>query len=294
MVLKSTTFSQLHDGLNDKAKALGLEVQTIGKVTYEVASEAVSYPLIKLVLGPESARVLLIDAGIHGEEIAGPLSLLEYLEEIVAYAKERGVGLIIYPCINPSAFDAKNRYNRKGEMVENDFLRYVRDHALIGDLRKSADHDSWVWSSDPLLNLQLSEEMRLFHQEFKRLPLKSVLGHVDLHQDYYREDVASYFYVFGTGEEYAQLAKESDRLVPLLRGTPINSGYKKCPPEEMPHTDEHGLVRRHDGSIADLFHRLGVPYVVTVETTGKTEFEAAMRVNVLWIKGFIDLIARRK
>ena len=294
MVLKSTTFSQLHDGLAEKAKALGLEVQSIGKVTHEVASEAVSYPLIKLVLGPESARELLIDAGVHGEEIAGPLSLLEHFEEIVAYAKEKGVGLIIYPCVNPSAFDAKNRYNRKGEMVENDFLRYVREHAIVSDLRKSSDHDTWVWSSDPQLNVSLSEEMKLFHQEFRKLPLKSVLGHVDLHQDYYREDVASYFYVFGKGEEYVSLAKESDKLVPLLRSTPINSGYKKCPPEEMPHTDQHGLVRRHDGSIADLFHRLGVPYVVTIETTGKTEFEAAMRVNVLWIKGFIDLISQHK
>lgn len=290
MVLKSTTFIQLHDGLVEKAKAQGVEVHTIGRVTYD----EVAYPLLKLVLGPESARILLIDASIHGEEIAGPLSLLEHFDEIVTYAKEKNVGLIIYPCVNPSAFDAKNRYNKKGEMVENDFLRYVKEHAIIGDLRKGTAHDTWVWSSDPMLNIQLSEEMKLFHQEFKKLPHKSILGIVDLHQDYYREDVASYFYVYGTGEEYVPLTKESEKIVPLLTKTAINSGYKKCPPEEMPMSDQHGLVRRHDGSIADLFYRLGVPYAITVETTGKTEFEVAMRVNVLWIKSFIDLVAQHK
>src|SRR5580698_9486524 len=70
------------------------------------------------------ARTVLITAGFHGDEKAGPLTLLEHAAEIVGYAAARGVGLLIYPCINPSGFEAHIRYNLSGERPNNDFLRY--------------------------------------------------------------------------------------------------------------------------------------------------------------------------
>ena len=38
--------------------------------------------------------------------------------------RARDVGLRIYPCINPSGFEAHTRYNLSGERPNNDFLRY--------------------------------------------------------------------------------------------------------------------------------------------------------------------------
>jgi len=61
------------------------------------------------------ARTVLITAGFHGDEKAGPLTLLEHIAEIVDYAAARGVGLLVYPCINPSGFEVGSRYNRSGE-----------------------------------------------------------------------------------------------------------------------------------------------------------------------------------
>src|SRR2546430_1966949 len=69
-------------------------------------------------------RSLVITAGFHGDETAGPLTLLEHLPEIVAHARRRDVGLRIYPCLNPSGFTDGTRYNRSQESPNNDFIRY--------------------------------------------------------------------------------------------------------------------------------------------------------------------------
>ena len=37
---------------------------------------------------------------------------------------ERDIALAIYPCVNPSGFEAHTRYNVTGEHPNNDFLRY--------------------------------------------------------------------------------------------------------------------------------------------------------------------------
>src|SRR5690242_3816345 len=78
-----------------------------------VVEGGVEYPLFRLTLPGE--RWLVITSGFHGEEPAGPLTLCHYFEAIAAYARERGVGLRVYPCINPSGFEDGTRYNRSGE-----------------------------------------------------------------------------------------------------------------------------------------------------------------------------------
>ena len=47
-------------------------------------------------------KVILITAGIHGEEVAGPLSLLTYMDKIVDLIHTNGYKTIIYPLNNPS------------------------------------------------------------------------------------------------------------------------------------------------------------------------------------------------
>ena len=81
-------------------------------------------------------RSAIITAGFHGDEKAGPLTLLDHVAEIVAYAVERDVALHIYPCINPSGFEAHTRYNLSGERPNNDFLRYETEpDSWRGELR---------------------------------------------------------------------------------------------------------------------------------------------------------------
>jgi hypothetical protein len=91
--------------------------------TYSTVVEAGrEFPLLGLRL--PGRHTVLLTAGFHGDEKAGPLTLLDHTRQIVAYAVERGVGLHMYPCINPSGFEAHTRYNLSGERPNNDFLRY--------------------------------------------------------------------------------------------------------------------------------------------------------------------------
>ncbi|MBS3165249.1 DUF2817 domain-containing protein [Candidatus Woesearchaeota archaeon] len=280
-------YDELHGRLIARARKLGMPVHTYGVIRYP----KVAYPLIRIG-NLRAASLIVVEAGLHGEERAGPLSVLVHLREMQLHAEKRGMSLVVYPCVNPSGFDSGTRYNAMDEDCNNDFMRYVRDNVLVSDLRNSTRFDSWVWSSDPMLNLGLPAETKLLHKDFRKLPFSRILGMADLHQDYFCERKLSYAYIFGSGEEYFPIARRVSRLVPLLKHSPIDSGYKPVPSEETPCTDAYGLVCRHDGGITDLFYRMGTRHCVTVETTGKVPLRTAMRVNLLWTKGIMDLAAK--
>ena len=77
---------------------------------------------------------VVVTAGFHGDEKAGPLTLLAHAADLFAYARARGVGLRLYPCINPSGFVLGTRYNASGEHPNNDLLRYRVGRAWKGEL----------------------------------------------------------------------------------------------------------------------------------------------------------------
>ena len=62
--------------------------------------------------------------------------------------------------------------------------------------------------------------------------------------------------------------------------------------DELNHTNEDGLIESHDGSVTDYFQRRGVPYTAALETTTRTPLAACHEVNLIWIRGFIELAAR--
>src|SRR6185436_1963931 len=88
---------------------------------------------------------VLITAGFHGEEPAGPLTLATHFGKIAAYAKKRRVGLTVFPCINPSGFELGTRYNASDEKPNNDFMRYrLDDGTTVGELYGRHPHfKSW-------------------------------------------------------------------------------------------------------------------------------------------------------
>src|SRR3954447_13566341 len=87
-----------------------------------------------LVAQTPGRRSLVITAGFHGDETAGPLTLLEHLPEIVAHARRREVRLRIYPLLNPSGFTDGTRYNRSQEQPNNDFIRYEIEPGQVRDM----------------------------------------------------------------------------------------------------------------------------------------------------------------
>ena len=177
-----TTATSYCDALEEVAGELVLERHPVthGERTYPLPRLASPAPL-------PGGPLLLLTAGIHGDERAGPLSILEHLEAIARRARERGVGLIVYPLCNPSGFEAGTRYNidgDRGELGNNDFLRYeLPDGRLVGDIGRGRTFSRWRWSSDPDLDARLPAETVLLHALLRREPLERVGAAIDLHQD---------------------------------------------------------------------------------------------------------------
>lgn len=240
-------------------------------------------------------RFMLIRAGIHGDEVSGPLTIVHYFNRIFDYAHKRGVNLIIYPLGNPAGYDARQRYNTddgEGTDFNNDFLRYELENGKwVDDIRRGAKFKRWYLSSDSRLNLKLPAETRLMHHLLRRDPLENIVAALDLHQDTISriDCAAAYHYAFGDLSVYGRIVEAIDKIVPVLAHKMISAGQNSGM-----RTDREGFIVRHDGTLGDLLYRLGVAYPVTAETTGKTPVDTACRVNWLWIKGLIDLVAKKR
>jgi hypothetical protein len=76
--------------------------------------------------------------------------------------------------------------------------------------------------------------------------------------------------------------------MPVLRSCIVDSGHE---PGTDVCADEEGFIIAHDGSITDRCHRAGVPYTAAIETTTETPAALADEINLIWIRGFIDLAA---
>jgi Succinylglutamate desuccinylase / Aspartoacylase family len=238
-----------------------------------------SYPLLTATV--PGRRSVLITGGFHGDEKAGPLTLLQHAPEIVAYARARDIGLRIYPCINPSGFEAHTRYNLSGERPNNDFLEYeVEPGRWKGELSTGERYLRWSPSRPP------AKETAALRASLARLAMPN--ASLDLHQDNFIHGALCYFYVFGDRDAYRPLLARSGAKVPILRDTVVDSGHE---PGTDVMADADGAIECHDGSITDHYHRAGVPYVAAVETTTETPAETADEINLIWIYGFIDLVA---
>jgi len=74
-----------------------------------------------------------LSTGIHGDEPAGPLALVELLE---ATAWPSGVNLIACPCLNPTGFPNNTRENRTGTDLNRDYR-----HIESGEVQA---HTAWI------------------------------------------------------------------------------------------------------------------------------------------------------
>jgi hypothetical protein len=247
-----------------------------------VVEDGREFPLV--ALRSPGPRTVLVTAGFHGDEKAGPLTLLEHTAEIVRYAAERDVGLAIYPCVNPSGFEAHVRYNVSGERPNNDFLRYELSPGVWrGELRDGEGFSRIAPAVDGL-----PKETAALARELDRTPLPAAA--LDLHQDNFIHGALFYAYVFGDFATYRPLMARSGSLVPVLRSSIVDSGHE---PGSDVRADAEGFIVCHDGSITDRFHRAGVPLTAAIETTTETPAPLADEINLIWIRGFIDQCAGR-
>jgi len=262
-------------------------------------------------IGPND-RVLFVAAGVHGDEVSGPLTLLRHCGEFFERAHAAGLKVVMYPLRNPSGFEAGVRYNidgDNGDVGNNDFLRYLLpDGRVVDDLAGSDAFASWEWSSEARFGTHLATETALMHELMQKDPLSQVVACIDLHQDLITQNApaAAYQYAFGDFSRYTPIIERIRTIVPVLAETPIGAGYHvaidkqgavtgdESGTEAAMMTDKEGFIARHDGSLVDLLWRLGAVHAVTPETTGATSLDDAIAVNMAWIEGLIELCALRR
>ena len=78
------------------------------------------YGLRRLTSDPRLA--IYISTGIHGDEPAGPLTMLELIQ---ANDWPSGVNLFVCPCLNPTGFQKNTRENQDGVDLNRDY-RYIK------------------------------------------------------------------------------------------------------------------------------------------------------------------------
>jgi hypothetical protein len=235
------------------------------------------YPLLYAEV--PGARTVTITAGFHGDEVAGPLTLLEHLPAIVEHARARGVGLRIYPCLNPSGFTDATRYNRSAEAPNNDFLRYeVAPGKWAGELAAGQEFTRLD------LHREGPKETRALLADLERASAPHAA--LDLHQDPWLPGAFAYAYTFGPRAPYLPLVAACDPVVSVARDVLVDD-------EDGVRSDADGLIELHDGSVTDYFFRRGVPFTAALETTTQTPLDKSHEVNLIWIRGFIDLAAGR-
>lgn len=233
------------------------------------------YPLYCLEAVAPGQPVLVVTAGFHGEEPGGPLTLARRFDEVAAHAKARGVGLRVYPCLNPSGFEAGHRYNASGERPNNDFLRYV---SPTGELREE------VAAGEPFASWHTYDggpkETRALRADLLRF--EAPRAALDLHQDAWVKRPCMYAYYFTERERHVAVFKRCARFAKVGVNVAVHDASR---------TDAAGLIIHYDGSVSDWFFRRGARHVAVLETSTRLTQDACDGINLEWVRSYVDFAA---
>lgn len=100
----------------------GMDKLIVGQVQYG----AKNYPIYALVTVPkklgDNRKDVLLSAGVHGDEPAGVFATLEFLEKHAAEYKDR-FRFFVFPCVNPSGFEADQLESSGGQNINRSFKK---------------------------------------------------------------------------------------------------------------------------------------------------------------------------
>ena len=83
-------------------------------ITYEKFEKVgLSYPIYRLDLFPNREKSICLVSGVHGYEVAGPLTILKLLKTHF-FTQWQNTSISIFPILNPSSYDLKQRYDDDG------------------------------------------------------------------------------------------------------------------------------------------------------------------------------------
>lgn len=208
---------------------------------------------------------ILIAGGFHGEEKAGPMAILRWLETKVIPTK---IDISFLPVVNPVGFHLGQRYNNQKEKSNCGFC-----HPEIGDAPST-------------------EGQILIHNEhiLKRLARD---GFLDLHED--STETSYYLYSYEHGETPSDFAKSirdvEGRFFEKYGGKVVTDGSSvMLNGQTEPARVSEGIVfNLCDGSYEDFRMHAGVKHSICTETPGKMRISKRVNANMAIIDKFIEL-----
>lgn len=224
---------------------------------------------------------VVIVCGQHGEEQASPMLIARHGAELFAAARAAGVGLRVYPCINPEGFAAGTRRDRDGNTAANAFLEYMVREEWRGEL-----HPGQRFEAMRRPKMQAPETAAFYEDLVAWSNGRNVLAVLDLHQDAILKRGQAFAYTFGRTGDIARVLSQS--AMPLRERALENGSWS----DVSVATDVAGLVDGfHDGSVNDWAARVGVPFSVCLEAP-LPDLGDAVEIGRRFVRGMLDLFGQ--
>lgn len=135
-----------------------IEIEIIGYEDFEKIGQ--KYPLYRITVNPMAAKRMCIVAGVQAYEIAGPLSMLEIFSSPHEIFNSQ-ISYRIYPCINPTSFDLRQRMDDDGVDLNELTMQSIRGRKY-GEV-KIFYNDIKDWPMDIFISLHEDVDLKEFY-----------------------------------------------------------------------------------------------------------------------------------
>jgi hypothetical protein len=211
---------------------------------------------------------LLIAAGFHGEEIAGPWAILKWIDQAPDEYFEKA-NLSFLPCVSPVAFNRGARYPRK-EKTNAGFC-----YPAIKDRNGKPEKPS--------------VEGKILLANMDTLGLLAKDGFLSLHEDDSAKEFYIYAYNRGFFDKWFADAMRDEEVLYFSRmkdGTPVNENH-----DPMAVVEDGIIYNHHDGSFEDMLVTKGISVraIVTETPAQGIALEKRVEAGAALISKFIDL-----
>ena len=221
-----------------------LKYKIIGNESFEKINQ--TYPIYKIIINPKIKIKFCIIAGVHGNEIAGPFTILEALNNPQKIFDSR-IRYDIFPLLNPTGFDLKQRYDD-----DNRDLNCLNKKTL-----KSRNY----------------REIQAFNESTKNQRFDALIS---LHEDLSQTKFYAYIFEKDKNPLYRKIISSTEKKINIWKTKNIYENF----------SDKKGLViNAHDRAIEDRLYCQGRAKIsLTTETPGKLTLKKRIKINLDNIK----------
>ena len=155
---------------------------------------------------------------------------------------------------------------------------------------------TWLKKDGPFVSFKIvdsgAKEVRLLKKDVLQYTSPVPIGVLDIHQQKDNLETGDvYAYIFDQRSIYLKIMKKLEKIAKIAKNDPamnFEDGRKV-----RYRIDKDGLIVLHDGTLTDMFYRLGSKFVVASETKTTMSLEKVCQINLIWIKELIKLIVKK-